>query len=77
MRVDDGGIRRHITDSPDGLDAAGLDQEGGAIVPFDAIEQAGADDCLLLGHLVSVTFLRLAGASGLRPRERDQASTKP
>ncbi|MCY1512210.1 hypothetical protein D9M68_466620 [compost metagenome] len=77
MRIDFFGIGGDVRHCHDRLDAAGLDHESTAVMPFDAVEQAGAGDCFPLAHLVSVTFLRLAGASGLRPRERDQASTKP
>ncbi|MNL80647.1 hypothetical protein D3C87_2075550 [compost metagenome] len=77
MGIDPFGVGGNVGRRHDRLDATSFDDEGAAVVPFDAVEQAGAGDCLPLAHLVSVTFLRLAGASGLRPRERDQASTKP
>ncbi|MNZ65913.1 hypothetical protein D3C78_841140 [compost metagenome] len=47
-----------------------------AIVPPGAIENAGADKCLA-AHWVSVTFFNATGASGLKPRARDNCSMKP
>lgn len=76
-RVDDLAAEGHASRRRDRLHVPRIDDEGGAVVPVDAVENPRSGDRLLRCHRVSVTFLRFSGASGLSPRERDQASTKP
>ncbi len=57
-------------------DPACVDQQGAALVAVMAVEDVGAEIGLGRGHIVSVTFLRLRGRSGLPPRSAARRSTK-
>ena len=71
------GMRRHIAGRYNRRHHAELDQQGSVIVPDLTIKDLGARYGQQITHSVSVTFLRATGRSGLKPRWRDKASTKP
>ncbi|CUX23287.1 hypothetical protein AGR7B_Cc270066 [Agrobacterium deltaense RV3] len=77
FRVDDFGVCWHGYAVNNVGNVAITGHERFAIVPRGAIENAGADKCLAAAHWVSVTFFNATGASGLKPRARDNCSMKP
>ncbi|MNY61327.1 hypothetical protein D3C86_1979980 [compost metagenome] len=71
------GMGRHGIARNDAGDVAELNEQDRIVMPVIAIKDAGAGKGEKVAHTVSVTLRSIGGSSGLRPRWRASASTKP